>query len=173
MVRTKEINQLPAICKVEFSPSKHPSLRCHPNPAPAIFARSTCRYSLRPRLWCASRFRLSALNHSDINTAAIRRLAHAYAYRIPQLPVGEILITRGNPDDSEAIAPLNLLKELIEAEKPRLDTYQAARQTYIRESAASQAAHPPAPQDETILLRPHRGSRYRVNPQPEKQGTAR
>jgi hypothetical protein len=114
-----------------------------------------------------------SLMHGDINTTAIRRIARANAYKIPEVPAGEIYITCGNPDDAEAVAPLFIIKDLIATEKSRLEAFQAARQIYAQESAAWYAAHPPIPKDETFLLRPHRGSRYLTNPQPEKQGGRR
>jgi hypothetical protein len=113
------------------------------------------------------------LIHGDINTMAIRRLARADAYKIPEVPVGEIHIIRGNPNDAEAVAALAIIRDLIEAEKPRLEAFQTARQIYFRASSAWHAAHPPIPKDETFLFRPHRGSRYLANSQPEKQGGSR
>lgn len=113
------------------------------------------------------------LMHSDINTTAIRRVARARDFEIPEIPAGEICITHGNPDDAEAIALLTVIKEIIDVEKKRLEAYQAAREIYFSASAAWFAAHPPIPKNETFLLRPHRGSRYLANPQPEKQGAAR
>jgi hypothetical protein len=40
------------------------------------------------------------------------------------------------------------------------------------EAAAWAKAHPPVPRDETFIFRPHRGSRYLADPQPEKKGEA-
>ena len=63
-----------------------------------------------------------------------------------------------------------MIKDLIASEKPRLTTYQAARLKYQREATAWATANPPIPQDQTIIFRPHRGSRYLTDPQPEKNG---
>ena len=109
----------------------------------------------------------------DISTVAIRRLAPARALNFPTAAANSIVITKGNPEDKIGTSPLLLLKDLIDTEKDRLITYQAARQTHQRAAAIWAAAHPPIPRDETILLRPHRGSRYLANPTPEKGGSAR
>ncbi len=87
-----------------------------------------------------------------------------------KIPAGAIRITTGNANDPEATAPLYFIKDLLDSEKERLTIYQAAREKYHHEAAAWAAAHPPVPHDETIIFRPHRGSRYLTNPQPENKG---
>jgi hypothetical protein len=100
------------------------------------------------------------LLHSHFDTTRMRRVASQWNLKIPDVAPGEILITRGDVNDSAAIAPMTVIKEIIEAETPRLLAYQAARQTHAAAAAAWHAANPPIPRDETFILRPHRGSRY-------------
>ncbi len=100
------------------------------------------------------------LFYSHFNTTSWRRLAGQLRVNVPQVPVGEIHITRGDAEDETALAPIIAIRDVIAAEQHRLLPYQAARAVYFKASAAWHAAHPPVPRDETIILRPHRGSRY-------------
>jgi len=90
----------------------------------------------------------------------VSRFASYFRLNIPQVPDGAILVTRGDPDDLTAIAPMQIIRQIIEAEKSRLIPYQAALLRYQEASAAWHAAHPPIPRDETFWIKPHRGSRY-------------
>lgn len=74
---------------------------------------------------------------------------------------------KGNPEDPAGTTTINLLKDLITNEKSRLITYQADRLRYGQAAAEWEKSHPPVPRDETLWLRPHRGSRYLTNPTPE------
>jgi hypothetical protein len=100
------------------------------------------------------------LLHSHIYTTRMRRIASQWKLDIPDVAPGEIRFTRGDVNDTTAIAPMTIIKEVIYAETPRLLAYQAAREIYAAEAAAWHAANPPIPRDETFILRPHRGSRY-------------
>ena len=100
------------------------------------------------------------LLYSHFDTTRVRRFATQWNIKIPDVAPGEILITRGDAEDTAATAPMTVVKEIIAAEAPRLLPYQAARTTYFAASTAWHAAHPPIPRDETFILRPHRGSRY-------------
>ncbi|MEO5713281.1 MAG: hypothetical protein ABIT37_07315 [Luteolibacter sp.] len=113
------------------------------------------------------------LMHSDFDTTGIRRSFREYLPDIPEIAPGQILITQGDPKNPAATAALEIIRDLITAEKNRLLAYQSARLQQQRESAAWQKAHPPVPRDETFLLRPHRGSRYLANTKPEKAEGAR
>ena len=110
------------------------------------------------------------LMHTEIEGEEFQQLKHDGETIIPQIPAGVIRITAGDTGNASAIAPLYIIKDLITSEKERLTTYQAASKKYQRESAAWAAANPPVPQDEIIIFRPHRGSRYLTDPQPEKNG---
>lgn len=113
------------------------------------------------------------LMHSDFDTTEIRRSFSEYLPNIPEIAPGQILITLGDPNDANSTARLQIIKDLITSEKQRLLTYQSARIQQQREAVAWEKAHPPVPRDETFVLRPHRGSRYLANPQPEKTEGAR
>jgi hypothetical protein len=90
----------------------------------------------------------------------------------PEAAPDTITITRGNAKDSIGTATATLLRDLIANEKPRLIAYQEQRIAYQQAAAEWQKAHPVLPRDESVWLRPHRGSRYLTNPTPEK-GIAR
>ncbi len=90
----------------------------------------------------------------------------------PEAAPGTIVLTRGNAADTVGTATATLLRDLIATEKSRLTTYQEDRARHQQAAAAWEKAHPPVPRDETVWLRPHRGSRYLANPTPEK-GTTR
>ena len=105
------------------------------------------------------------LTLSPIDTSLIRRTDN-----LPDLSAVQsnfITIRQGNPKDLIGTAPVTLLKELIISQKSRLITYQADRKRYQQAAAEWEQAHPPVPRDETIWLRPHRGSRYLADPTPE------
>lgn len=98
------------------------------------------------------------LFHSNIDTTAARLPANRRLIQRPEVAEGEIIIRKGGQAD--ALNPASLAGKVIAAEKDRLVAFQAAREAYRKESAAWTAAHPPVPQDETFIFRPHRGSRY-------------
>ncbi len=100
------------------------------------------------------------LFHSHFNTTSWRRLAGQWRVNIPQVPAGEILITRGDAADETATAPIVAIRDVIAAEQARLLPYQAAREVHSKAAAVWYAAHPPVPRDEAIILRPLPGSRY-------------
>ena len=102
------------------------------------------------------------LMHSDCDTTLARYLASEWNLKIPDVAPGQILITRGDVKDAAAIAPMQIIQQIIEVEKSRLVPYQAARLRYQEASAAWHAAHPPIPRDETFWFKPHRGSRYLI-----------
>ena len=55
---------------------------------------------------------------------------------------------------------------------PKLLELKAAREQYQKDSDAWKAAHPPRPQNHTIWLKPHRGSRYlQKTTDDQKEGT--
>jgi hypothetical protein len=100
------------------------------------------------------------LLHSHIDTTRMRRIASQWKLDMPDVAPGEIRFSRGDLNDTAAIAPMTIIKEVIASETQRLLAYQAAREIYAAEAAAWHAANPPIPRDETFILRPHRGSRY-------------
>ena len=86
----------------------------------------------------------------------------------PEAAPDTIAITRGNANDPVGTATATLLRDLIATEKSRLIVHQEERATYQQAAAEWQKSHPILPRDETVWLRPHRGSRYLTNPTPEK-----
>jgi hypothetical protein len=80
---------------------------------------------------------------------------------------GTVTFAKGDPNDPVGTATAILLRDLIASEKSRLIAYQEERVTYQKAAAAWEKAHPPDPRDETVWLRPHRGSRYLADPKPE------
>lgn len=109
------------------------------------------------------------LNPGDIDFNEVGPRANVPP-EIRQISVSQIVITQGDSKASDATAGLYFIKDLIDSEMDRLITYQAARKQYQRDAGAWAKAHPPIPRDETFIFRPHRGSRYLANPQPEKKG---
>jgi len=107
---------------------------------------------------------------SDFDTTRKSRNAMSYPGQLTKVQPGQILITTGAPKNTAATAPLAIIRDLITSEKERLTKFQAARLKHQQAAAAWEAEHPPIPRDETFVLRPHRGSRYLADPQPEKQG---
>jgi hypothetical protein len=108
------------------------------------------------------------LVHSDYDTT--RKSRFGYPAQLTKVQPGQILITIGDPKNTAATVPLAIIRDLITSEKERLAKFQAASLKHQQAAAAWEAEHPPIPRDETFVLRPHRGSRYLVNPQPEKKG---
>lgn len=107
------------------------------------------------------------LMSSNIDTTVYRRIASRFVPQIPEVATNSITIIKGNQNDPVGTAPITLIKELIANERIRLVTYQAARLRHQKAAAAWEKAHPVQPRDETFWFRPHRGSRYLVNPKPE------
>lgn len=114
-----------------------------------------------------------ALFHSDFNTAWNRKSSKRLPIVRPEIPAGEIVMISGDPADPAGMTAIRAVASILTAERDRLIPYQAARREYQRASAIWHAAHPPEPRDETIVLRPHRGSRYLADPRPESKGATR
>jgi hypothetical protein len=112
---------------------------------------------------------LLMLMHSNYSTRNFRNLAAQLFPKLPEVTAGAIVFTKGNSQDAVGIAPITLLQELIASEKPRLAVYQADRLRHQQAREAWEKSHPEAPRDETIWLKPHRGSRYLATPRPEAQ----
>lgn len=97
-------------------------------------------------------------------------LIHSPAPRetpVPAIAPEAITILKGNAAGPAALATITMLRDLIASEKGRLIPHQAALQRYRQAAAAWEKAHPPSPRAETFWLKPHRGSRYLADPQPE------
>ena len=79
------------------------------------------------------------------------------------------MILKGNPADAAGIAPLAKLLDLYKIEKDTLLKARAERLQAQLESDEWQKRNPASqePKSHTFWLRPHRGSRYLHNLQPE------
>lgn len=100
------------------------------------------------------------LVHSDIDTTGMRHAIREFLPDIPEPPADSTIILKGNPKDPAGIAPITVIREIVNIGKPRLIPYQAARLRYQASAAAWEKAHPRVPRDETFWFKPHRGSRY-------------
>lgn len=84
-----------------------------------------------------------------------------------EVPADSIKILQGDPKNPVGVAPIFVIRDVINAEKSRLAPYQAARERYQQAATAWADAHPVVPRSQTFWLRPHRGSRYLANPRHE------
>jgi hypothetical protein len=75
----------------------------------------------------------------------------------PDVKPGSILVPDG---DEYTAAILTSMRDACYKNMPRLLELKAAREQYQKDSDAWKADHPPRPQNHTIWLKPHRGSRY-------------
>lgn len=95
----------------------------------------------------------------------------ASRFRLPAIPYlesGAILVPDG---DEFAAQLLTALHSNYTTHLPRLVAIRAAREQYAKDAAAWHAANPPQPQNHTIWLKPHRGSRYlRDEPNADQEG---
>ena len=107
------------------------------------------------------------LMHSNYSTRHLQHLTAGMFAKLPDVPADSITFLKGNPKDTGGTAPITLLKDLIISEKSRLITYREDRARHEQAAAEWEKANPVVPRDETIWLRPHRGSRYLANPNPE------
>ncbi len=76
---------------------------------------------------------------------------------MPEVQPGSILIPDG---DEYTAAILTTLRDACHENLPKLRELKAAREKYQQDAEAWRAANPPRPQNHTIWLKPHRGSRY-------------
>ena len=81
----------------------------------------------------------------------------------PQLEELAFAITKGNAADVEANRVLTTLRDYFTKHKDRLVLIRQAKKEYQAAATAWHAANPQRPQDHTIWLKPHRGSRYLKN----------
>jgi hypothetical protein len=88
----------------------------------------------------------------------------------PKVAPGSILVPDG---DEYTAAILTSLRDACYENLPKLVELKAAREQYQRDAAAWHAANPPRPQNHTIWLKPHRGSRYLENYTGDKKEGAR
>lgn len=75
----------------------------------------------------------------------------------PKIESGSILVPDG---DEYIVAILTSLRDACYENLPKLLELKSAREQYQRDATAWHAANPPQPENHTIWLKPHRGSRY-------------
>jgi hypothetical protein len=75
----------------------------------------------------------------------------------PKLEIGAILVPDG---DAYTTRLLTAMRDSHDKHLLKLLEIRKAHEQYRRDAAAWHAANPPQPQDHTIWLKPHRGSRY-------------
>ena len=102
------------------------------------------------------------LMHSEIDTTRARRGGTRGFPDLSRVAENSIRFVKGEPGDVVGSAPVHLIKELIANEKVRLQTFQADLERHREARSAWDKANPPLPRDETIWVRPHRGSRYLI-----------
>lgn len=88
----------------------------------------------------------------------------------PKVESGSIVVPDG---DAYTVAILTSLRDACYANMPKLLELKAAREQYQRAAAAWHAANPKRPENHTIWLKPHRGSRYLDNYTGDKKEGAR
>lgn len=78
----------------------------------------------------------------------------------PRLDSGQFVITKGDSDAPSGAAFLAAVRRYLFSNHERLLEVRGARERLRAEKEAWEAANPWVPSDHTIILRPHRGSRY-------------
>jgi hypothetical protein len=87
----------------------------------------------------------------------------------PDVKFGSILVPDG---DEYTAAILTSMRDACFQNMPKLLDLKAAREQYQKDDAAWKTVHPPRPQNHTIWIKPHRGSRYLNNAtDTQKEGT--
>lgn len=107
------------------------------------------------------------LMHSHLDTTRLRKAGRANLPDLSSVAPNSIRFTKGDPADAIGTAPAVLVKELIANEKTRIQIFQADLARHHAARTAWEKANPEPPRDETIWIRPHRGSRYLADPKPE------
>jgi hypothetical protein len=78
----------------------------------------------------------------------------------PKVEADQFVLVEGPADAEAGSSLLQAIQRHLIANKPRLEAMKAARDQYRADAEAWRKANPPTPRNHTIVLRPHRGSRY-------------
>jgi hypothetical protein len=78
----------------------------------------------------------------------------------PPVAADEFVITVGNAGSPAGKDFLEAVQRYCVANRPELEEMRAARDQYQADAEAWRKANPKIPRDHTMILRPHRGSRY-------------
>lgn len=101
------------------------------------------------------------LMSSNIDTSVARRFGkNVEMPKHPVLKEDEFAITKGDEENAEALQALFAIRDFYLKHKERLGQIQEAREEYQAAAKAWHAANPPKPENHTLWLKPHRGSRY-------------
>ncbi len=89
----------------------------------------------------------------------------------PPIPSGGFVLVKGDSNSPGGTEVLESVQDFHDRNKIKLIELRDAREKYQRDAAAWRKANPPKPEDHTIWLKPHRGSRYlhEGNAQPNAQ----
>jgi hypothetical protein len=132
----------------------------------------------RHTAWCGWDISLIApfheINHEGKHHSLIMGVGQADPAKAEgpgaEVKPGSILV----PDGDEFTASLlTSLRKACYDNMPRLVELKAAREQYQKDSDAWKAANPPRPQNHTIWIKPHRGSRYLKKTADEQQEGSR
>jgi hypothetical protein len=82
---------------------------------------------------------------------------------VPWLDADSFDITRGDPDAVSGRELLAAIRRHVVTHRDTLAAVRAAQARVQAEAAAWKRDHPERPRDRTVILRPHRGSRYLRN----------
>lgn len=107
------------------------------------------------------------LMHSHVDTTKFLRLPPKWLPDFSAVTADSITVVKGNPLDPIGMAPVFVVKDIITSEKARLIPYQDARREHQEAATEWKKANPEVPRDQTFWFKPHRGSRYLVDPKPE------
>ncbi len=129
----------------------------------------------RHTAWCGWDVSLIAPFHEMIHQGKPRMLLMGVGPGVasedqPKVEPGSILVPDG---DEYTVSVLTSLRDACFQNMPKLLEIKAARLQFQKDSAAWHAANPPRPQNHTIWLKPHRGSRYLDNYTGDKKEGAR
>jgi hypothetical protein len=92
-----------------------------------------------------------------VSRVAALETADADTRQHPEVKPGSILVPDG---DEYTAAILTSMRDACFQNMPKLLELKAAREQYQKDSDAWKAANPQRPQNHTIWIKPHRGSRY-------------
>ena len=129
----------------------------------------------RHTAWCGWDVSLVAPFHEIFHQGKPRCLLMGIGVGVPRkdhptVEAGAILVPDG---DEYTASVLTSLRDAYYQNLPKLLELKAARDQYQRDAEAWRAANPPRPQNHTIWLKPHRGSRYLENYTGDKKEGAR
>lgn len=106
--------------------------------------------------------------------APFREIVHQEKHHLLMMSVGPGVVSEKHPEvqpgsiivpdgDAYTAAILTKLRDACDQNYPTLLKLKAAREQYQRDASAWHAANPKRPENHTIWLKPHRGSRYLEN----------